>query len=212
MRRSTFELHPRVSWSEQRESDPRVLGGNQVPHRSAMLAYLVGGAVGLSPTLHGTGSALGFRLAARPESPRSLRSSDAGAGCGNRTRLGSLTEGGPHLETEPAKIRVTAECVVHGLSTDFDSLIDCCLTIRRFPHKGGESWIRTNNLACVRHASGNHPVDPRGGAPLCACLQDTALNSQTSPYYDKWRQRDSNPRCETASLVSSQLDDIPLLT
>lgn len=204
MRRSTFELHPQKERTEG--VGPSCLGWkpSASPFGHARISRNVGGAVGLSPTLHGTGSALGFRLAARPESPRFLRSSDAGAGCGNRTRLGSLTEGGPHLETEPAKIRVTAECVVHGLSTGFDSLIDCCLTIRRFPHKGGESGIRTHNLACVRHASGNHPVDPRGVAPLCACLQGTALISQTSPNHTLWNRGESNPYCCNAIAASSR--------
>lgn len=132
------------------------------PFGHVRISRNIGGAVGLSPTLHGTGSALGLRLAARPESPRSLRSNGAGAGCGNRTRLGSLTEGGPHLETEPAKIRVTAECVVHGLSTGFDSFIDCCLTIRRFPHKGGESWNRTNNFSVCASCEWQSPSGPEG--------------------------------------------------
>lgn len=30
------------------------------------------------------------------------------------------------------------------------------------------------------------------------------------PVFEQWRQRGSNPRCETASLASSQLDDVPV--
>jgi hypothetical protein len=132
---------------------------------------------------------------ARPSSytRRTCRVQSGHGGSNSDSQVGSLV---PNHSAIPANVRVAR--------AGYGNRIRSSVIPRR------RSTLELNQrIERLSHADVDRSVDPRGIAPRDACLQGTTLTFQTSPYWQQWRQRGSNPRCETASLASSQLDDVP---